>query len=653
MRGSFSNNNGEKRSKSFPSPLLAPGGGSTRAPSHHLLRGQCHQWLRRASIVSLFLCVVYFFHHAFPRLVKEQQQKYLFQTGTNRLDYYDHRQSSSSSSSSSGEDGGGGMITYTRREESEDEARLEEKSAHESDASGTVAEDEDVAESADTSGLDYASLPRVALKGDKLQCKCGRWKCESFDQPRVSFVISREFEDAGELLKVLNSIDGMDEEKGKDCEVLVNGDGLKSSSSSSFSSKGSKGEDGINALIAMIRKQGGFTNNLASYRNEPLERIVVVKSENGNNKNGDVMLERLVSGALAAKVRFVDSAGNIDEEAPTELKTTVLKRLRAVDSSSGSSSSITPTSKADVHPRVSFAVQYFKRPNLVQKIATQLVGYAIKYNFAVEVLINDDSATEIQEWHEALEQIPHAIVCTGNVHEIRGYNRLALMSRAQIVAVIQDDDLPPTEPNWLIQAEDNFYEHKKLALIAGLVGQIQGGPDTGRWGKQRGRHVKQIPYYDSKGRPFMFVSWANIGPFVLKRDAFLSTGMFHDSYSCRGDPGIGFDYEYGIRLWRNNKEVALQIMQFRYHVGASRSSGTRSSTSMKTRRDSIESRNTKLIHHVHKGFYVNHAPEGANKSPRAKAMSLKQTCKAAALPTLANNRLKKNKKDSKSGFFSG
>jgi hypothetical protein len=469
----------------------------------------------------------------------------------------------------------------------------------------------------------------------------------------VSFVISREIEDVGELLNVLNSIDAMDGDEGKDCEVLVNGDGLKSSSSSK-----DNGEDGINALIAMIRKQGGFTNNLASYRNEPLERIVIVKSESGNNKNDDgVMLERLVSGALAAKVRFVENAGNVREETPMELKTTVLKRLRAVDSSSssssGSSSSSTPTSKADVHPRVSFAVQYFKRPNLVQKIATQLAGYAIKYNFAVEVLINDDSATEIQEWHEALKQIPNAIVCAGNVHEIRGYNRLALMSRAQIVAVIQDDDLPPTEPNWLIQAEDNFYEHKKLALIAGLVGQIQGGPDTGRWGKQRGRHVKQIPYYDSKGRPFMFVSWANIGPFVLKRDAFLSSGMFHDSYSCRGDPGIGFDYEYGIRLWRNNREVALQIMQFRYHVGASRTSGTRSSTNMKTRRDNIESRNTKLIHHVHKGFYVNHAPEGANKSPKAKAMSVKQTCKAATLPTLANKRLAKNRKDSKSGFFSG
>ena len=58
-------------------------------------------------------------------------------------------------------------------------------------------------------------------------------------------MISREIEDVGELLNVLNSIDAMDGDEGKDCEVLVNGDGLKSSSSSSKDN----GEDGINALI--------------------------------------------------------------------------------------------------------------------------------------------------------------------------------------------------------------------------------------------------------------------------------------------------------------------------------------------------------------------------------------------------------------------
>jgi hypothetical protein len=34
---------------------------------------------------------------------------------------------------------------------------------------------------------------------------------------------------------------------------------------------------------------------------------------------------------------------------------------------------------------------------------------------------------------------------------IRGYNRLAMMSRAELVAVIQDDDLPPATPDWLLQ----------------------------------------------------------------------------------------------------------------------------------------------------------------------------------------------------------
>ena len=80
------------------------------------------------------------------------------------------------------------MITYARREESDDEARLEEKSSHESSlslsrfGSEKAPEDDEVSESADTSGLDYASLPRVLLKGDKLQCKCGSWNRVSSTQ---------------------------------------------------------------------------------------------------------------------------------------------------------------------------------------------------------------------------------------------------------------------------------------------------------------------------------------------------------------------------------------------------------------------------------------------------------------------------------------
>jgi hypothetical protein len=73
------------------------------------------------------------------------------------------------------------------------------------------------------------------------------------------------------------------------------------------------------------------------------------------------------------------------------------------------------------------------------------------------------------------------------------------------------------EPQFVTQAWELFTSHPKLALIGGLTGQIQGGPGTGRFGKQRARHVRQIPYVDAAGRPFMFVSWVNMGPFLLKR----------------------------------------------------------------------------------------------------------------------------------------
>lgn len=73
------------------------------------------------------------------------------------------------------------------------------------------------------------------------------------------------------------------------------------------------------------------------------------------------------------------------------------------------------------------------------------------------------------------------------------------------------------EATWIEQAWGLFEQFPKLGLIGGLNGQIQGGPDTGRYGKQRARHVRQIPLKDNMGLPFMFVTWVNMGPFILRR----------------------------------------------------------------------------------------------------------------------------------------
>jgi GT2 family glycosyltransferase len=95
-------------------------------------------------------------------------------------------------------------------------------------------------------------------------------------------------------------------------------------------------------------------------------------------------------------------------------------------------------------PLVSFVIQYFKRPTLVASIIKRLEK--VKLSRGVEVLVNIDSMSEHAEWNRVLQNGEfrrYYLVTSGNVHEIRGYNRLAKMAEGEFVVFMQDDDLPP------------------------------------------------------------------------------------------------------------------------------------------------------------------------------------------------------------------
>ena len=47
----------------------------------------------------------------------------------------------------------------------------------------------------------------------------------------------------------------------------------------------------------------------------------------------------------------------------------------------------------------------------------------------------------------------------------------------------------------------------------------------------------------------------NMGPMLAPRRSFLASGMYNTALSCPGDPGIGFDFEYSIRMWYMGKSV--------------------------------------------------------------------------------------------------
>ncbi|QDZ22835.1 hypothetical protein HOP50_08g53840 [Chloropicon primus] len=73
------------------------------------------------------------------------------------------------------------------------------------------------------------------------------------------------------------------------------------------------------------------------------------------------------------------------------------------------------------------------------------------------------------------------------------------------------------------------------------------------------------------------------------RDVFLELGGFYKNLSCPGEPGIGFDFEYSVRLWYNNFQVALMYSDFMRSHGAK--AGTRANSKIWNKRRRTEIRN--------------------------------------------------------------
>lgn len=51
--------------------------------------------------------------------------------------------------------------------------------------------------------------------------------------------------------------------------------------------------------------------------------------------------------------------------------------------------------------------------------------------------------------------------------------------------------------------------------------------------------------------------------------------MFNLNFSCAGDPGIHFEYEYSLRTWYRGYHAGIYDCNFNHHVGDWASTGTR------------------------------------------------------------------------------
>ena len=237
-------------------------------------------------------------------------------------------------------------------------------------------------------------------------------------------------------------------------------------------------------------------------------------------------------------------------------------------------------------------IQYYKRPKNINEIIKGVRLVPEK----VEVIIINDSESDHWLWRKQLDRPGDFLIYMHNNHEIRAYNRASLFANSNMLVTLQDDDVP-TGTKWLTQALALFESHPKLTFLSGY--RARGGFPGGNYGLGRGK----IPTTDKKANvPFMFAYKLVAGPLFYRRDVFMRTGMFMLLFSCAGDPGIHFEYEYSLRTWYYEYQAGLYTCNFKHHVGDWKSSGTRASKEKEARRRLVGVRNSQNVRFMYKGL---------------------------------------------------
>lgn len=91
----------------------------------------------------------------------------------------------------------------------------------------------------------------------------------------------------------------------------------------------------------------------------------------------------------------------------------------------------------------------------VQSLLASLAGIKVPH----EVIVNDDSRSEHDQWLSRLGGRGF-LFHSPNVHEIRGYNRLARFARGDLIIMMQDDD-QPKNGQWVKNALGLFNAHNR------------------------------------------------------------------------------------------------------------------------------------------------------------------------------------------------
>jgi GT2 family glycosyltransferase len=215
-------------------------------------------------------------------------------------------------------------------------------------------------------------------------------------------------------------------------------------------------------------------------------------------------------------------------------------------------------------PTFSAIIQTFKdQPRQAKQLLVRLRAIPMPK----EIIVNDDShGSQSSSWVPMLTRANEFYISSPNLHEVRAYNRLALMARGEFLVFVQGDTCLPSASAWMEDAIRIFRTLPRLAMLSGRVGydevlnyqMTSAYRDVRTWGSAPYKAIDHVLPNAGHPIPFRFAPGTDSGPLFYRREALLRIGGFDESYSCApGHVSGHYDFDVSLRFWIHDWQVGV------------------------------------------------------------------------------------------------